>query len=475
MALVAVDPGAVAAAESVKARIQAKYLVAINKPRNPDQARQTILKECKRPGFAESVEFKKPVGGKKIKGLSIRFTEVALAAWENADVDTTIVYEDENYRRVKVTVMDLENNTTFSKEVQVRKTVERKNPRGREILSERTNTKGEIVYIVKATDDELQNKENAMVSKAIRNEGLRLLPADIKDEAVQVARQTVRDRDAKDPDAAKKKILDSFASIGISANDIEKYLKHKTDRLTPKELEDLRDIYVAINEGEATWAQFFGTKDEEGNDDTPPGGPKAGKTKKPSGKGETEQTPLEKEFWHMVKESEVDEGLIKRFVDETATEWNREVSTVMTSALKQWDAFLKRYEAWKAKQKTTKTTGADKDKESSRAHEVFEEYIGMPWKTFNGKKAKGVNEVITEHASKLKGWNDTADGMLVVELIKEKCKKLKESKQYLAFLDELLNPKPKPDDVKPDKCDKAQELAVANNLWEPGGPAQREF
>ena len=200
-ALVAVDPAAVSAAESVKARIQAAYIMALQKPRHEDEARLKILEACKRPAFAERVEFSKPVGGKSIKGPSIRFAELALREWGNVLTETQTIFEDESIRRIKVSVLDLETNAAFSKEIQIKKTVERKKAAGREIVGERINTQGEKVFIVVATDDELHNKEAALISKAVRNEGLRLIPSDITDEALEIARTTMRNNFADDPKA----------------------------------------------------------------------------------------------------------------------------------------------------------------------------------------------------------------------------------------------------------------------------------
>lgn len=251
-----VDPAAVAAAEAAKARIQSAYQMAIYRPRNSDDSRDRILHACKRPMFAEKVEFSKPVGGKQIKGPSIRFAELALREWGNILSDVQILYEDDFVRRSRVMVVDLETNASFSKEIQINKTVERKNKADREVLGERTNTQGQVVFIVKATEDELQNKENAAISKAVRNEGLRVIPTDIVDEALATAKATLADRDKADPDQAKKKILDSFSEIGVKPKDLQKYLGHPTDALSPKELTDLRGIYRAIKDGEASWSDY---------------------------------------------------------------------------------------------------------------------------------------------------------------------------------------------------------------------------
>lgn len=253
------DPSAIAAAESVKARIQAAYIMAINRPRNPDDARARILEACRRPEFAARVEFSKPVSGKQMKGPSIRFAETALRLWGNIDSEVQVVYDDENFRRINVRITDLETNSTFSKQINVRKTVERKNATGRDgvVIGQRLNSKGETVFIVQSTDDELITKENALISKALRNEGLRLIPSDIIDEGLSTARETLRNKDATDPAAAKKTLLDAFSSIGVKPAELEKYLKHKTDTISPAELADLRAVYSAIKEGDATWASYI--------------------------------------------------------------------------------------------------------------------------------------------------------------------------------------------------------------------------
>jgi len=251
------DPAIAAASEAVKARIQSAYIMAIQKPRDTDEARDRILHACKRPGFAERVEFSKPVAGRSIKGPSIRFAELALREWGNIMTDVQVLYEDDAVRRTKVQVIDLETNASFSKEIQISKHVERKNAKDREIISERMNTSGEKVFIVKATEDELHNKEAAAISKALRNEGLRVIPSDIIDEALDTARRTLSDRDKKDPDAAKKAVLDSFSSIGIRPREIQRFLKHDTGSITAAELQELRGIYRAIRDGEAKWSDYL--------------------------------------------------------------------------------------------------------------------------------------------------------------------------------------------------------------------------
>ena len=257
-----IDPAAVAAAESVKARIQAQYLVALSHPRSYDQSRFRIMEACRRPAFADKVEYKKPVGGKTIVGPSVRFAELALREWGNIDYSNTVVYDDEMNRRISVVITDLETNTTFSASIQITKTVERKDSTGREVISERINSYGDKIYIVKATEDEALTKQAAMISKALRNEGLRLIPQEIIEEGIDIARRTQQKDVSSNMDEARKKISDAFGGLGIQPKHLEEYLGHPMSMCVPAEITDLRAIFNAIKNGEAKWNDFV-SEDED--------------------------------------------------------------------------------------------------------------------------------------------------------------------------------------------------------------------
>ncbi len=254
-----VDPAIVAKAESVKARIQAQYIMAFKKPRDEDGARDKILSACKRPKFADKVFYNKPVGsGKSITGPSIRFAELALRAWGNVLTDTQIIHEDDENIHMVVYVTDLEANTSHASEYRISKTVERRSIKsGEEVISERLNTYGDTVYKRKATDDEIRILIASQRSKGMRNDGLRLIPSDIIDEALEIAEATLKTQDAQDPDAAKKKIIDAFSGIGIKPMHLKKYLKHDLETLSPSELTQLRGMYQAIKDGEATFQSYL--------------------------------------------------------------------------------------------------------------------------------------------------------------------------------------------------------------------------
>jgi hypothetical protein len=241
-----------AVAAQVVASVQARYTVAIARPRNLDQVRVSLLNECRRPGFARVAIYNKPIG-QGVTGPSIRFAEAALRCLGNVLPEVITVFDDADKRIVRVSVTDLEGNVTYSKDVTVTKTVERANAKGQEVVGQRVNSRGSTVYIVRASDDDCLNKENALVSKALRTVALRLIPGDILDEALDTVEETLRSKAAEDPAGERKRMVDAFASIGVNPTMLVAHLRHPLEQITPAELSKLRGVYLAIKDGEATW------------------------------------------------------------------------------------------------------------------------------------------------------------------------------------------------------------------------------
>lgn len=245
-------------AAQAKALVAARFLVAERRPRDVDECRVRILAACRRPAFARAAEYAKPIGDGKVRGPSIRFAEEALRIWGNVAVDVSAIQEDETKRRIRITATDLETNTTYATESTMAKTVERRSLRpGQESFGQRVNSKGEVTYVVLATEDELLTKTNAAASKMIRGNGLRLIPADIRDEAMATCRAIAHAEDARDPSAARKAVADAFAPLGVMPSDLKEYLGHALEQSAPAELDELRAFYTAIKEGEVTWQEIM--------------------------------------------------------------------------------------------------------------------------------------------------------------------------------------------------------------------------
>ncbi len=252
---------------AAKAEIEAGYILAMRSPRDENTCRIKITFVCKNLHFAETAMYKKPIGRgqdkKEITGLSIRFAEEAMRLWKNIKTVQTVIYDDFRRRVMKVTVIDLESNVSYSRDITLEKVVERKTSAGRVVLSERTNSYGERVFTVVATEDEIFQKEAALVSKMIRTNGLRLIPEHIRSECEGIIRSVVKEGVDKDPGAAKRKILDSFAKQGIMPKNVEEYIGGSLDIITNDQLLDLQGVYNSIKEGESTWQEIMEKKRAE--------------------------------------------------------------------------------------------------------------------------------------------------------------------------------------------------------------------
>lgn len=254
-------------AAQAKAAVEARYVMAMHRPRQWDQVRQDLLSECRRSSFAnnKSAYYFKPIGN-GVEGLGIRFVEVALRCMTNVLVETSMIFEDFSKEIHRVSVTDLESNLTYPLDVRVSKTVERSKPADDgSYISVRKNSYGRDVYTVPATDDDLLNKRAAQISKAIRTLGLRIIPGDLQDEAEATIKAIRMNEAVSDPDAERKRIADAFCEIGVKASDLTDYLGHALGTCSPVELVNLRGIYGAIRDGESSWKSVMESKAEQQN------------------------------------------------------------------------------------------------------------------------------------------------------------------------------------------------------------------
>lgn len=267
------ETAASANAARERAAIEARYVMAVQRPRSMVEVESRLLKECERPGFAEVARFTRPVGKEKNKdtgnwedkfaeGYSIRFAEAAIRCMRNVYPEAAVVFENDEQRIIRVSVTDLEANVCYASEIIIRKTVERRKPReGQEIISERINSSGQKTYLVQASDDEVTVKQNALISKTLRTAGLRLIPGDILDTCLIQIRKTLR---GIGPEAARDRLMTAFDAIGVTMGDLQLFLGHSLSSINDGELDELRKVYTALKEGETTWAEVMDAKQPKG-------------------------------------------------------------------------------------------------------------------------------------------------------------------------------------------------------------------
>ncbi len=265
---------AVAARE--QALVQARFIMALQRPRNLEDARVRLKDACKIFEFADEAWYSRPAGKeynentgqweeKMAEGFSIRFAEEAGRALGNMLSDSQIIAETPEERIVHVWAMDLETNFTRGVSLSIPKTVERKTPRrGQIVLQERETSKGEKVFICAANRNEMATTQANLVAKAERQCILKMIPAWILRDCQNEIRKTLTAEVRQDPDAARRKMLDAFAEYKIMPSDIQAYLGHTTDRMTAEEVIALRNIYRAITQGETTWDEIMAAREPHG-------------------------------------------------------------------------------------------------------------------------------------------------------------------------------------------------------------------
>lgn len=256
------EAGSQALTAQIEANVKAKLFLARNFPRNWDDVRLKLLAAMRRPILAEGAMYAKPIGNEKVRGLSIRFAEEAMRTMGNVDISTMLVSDDDDKRVYIVTGMDLETNANIQITAVVTKQIERSSKKpDSEVIGTRTNSKGGKTYILKATsEDDYRAKEMALLQKARRDAILFLTPGDIKEECETQIKETVADRDKKDPEGAQKRMVEAFFTFGVTVAELQKFLGHEIRATNPAEMQKCREILTALKDGEATWADIMEAK-----------------------------------------------------------------------------------------------------------------------------------------------------------------------------------------------------------------------
>jgi hypothetical protein len=253
-----------AAAAAARAEIESRIVSARKYPRDVDQFRLDSLRESHRGSFAAISLYNRPVGnGKSAIDWSIRGVETFLQYFGNVHVASHIEWETADQVKLVVAVIDVQRNIGYSTDAVLDKLIERKEVKqGRTVRGRRENSYGDLVYLVEATKDEVRNLLGSERSKLIRDNGKRLLPRHILDECREAVDATLADENAKDPDSAKKKVMDKFAGLGISATMLKEYLGRPLETLSAKDLVDLTPLYNGLKEGDFTWVDVMRSKSE---------------------------------------------------------------------------------------------------------------------------------------------------------------------------------------------------------------------
>ena len=247
-ALAGATPGAIlprgnASTMVAQTREMADALAAVQMakmfPRDMIAVRDRILNACTRPKLAEVACYTYARGGTEVTGPSIRLAEMLAQCWGNMQFGIRELEQKNGESTCEAFAWDLETNARQVKVFQVPHI--RYTRQGAKPLSDPRD-----VY-------ELVMNQGA---RRLRACILGVIPGDIVDEAVAQCDVTLATKFEVTPERVKA-MLDKFAELGVTKEQIEARIQRRVDAITPALLADLGKKYNSIKDGMSKPEDWF--------------------------------------------------------------------------------------------------------------------------------------------------------------------------------------------------------------------------
>lgn len=245
--LVPTQVGALSAVVREDTELKAAIVSAKRFPREEAASYARIMRACERPSMAEDAAYSFPRGGKPVTGPSVYLAREAARCWGNIRHGLRIVSVDEEQVHVRGYALDLETNAYAESEDRFAKKIQRK-----------VNGRTQWVDPDERDLRELVNRRGAI---CVRNAILQVIPADIIEDALRKADDTLR-RAAKgeleqNREDAVRRLVVAFDRFGVRPEMLATFLQHELSLITPDELAELRKVYTSIEDGNTRVADHF--------------------------------------------------------------------------------------------------------------------------------------------------------------------------------------------------------------------------
>lgn len=222
------------------AEAQGKLIIAKRFPRDEIAAYAKAMEACQRPTMAEKAFYSYPRAGQTIEGPTIRFAEELARCWGNIDYGIKELSQDEGKSELQAYAWDLETNAQSVQNFT--------NPHQREA--------GRKMVTLTSQRDIYENNAN-MATRRLRSRILAILPAWFVEDCIAECKRTLAGKnDIPLVDRVKKMVV-SFAKLGVSQEQIERRLKRKVESMTADDFTEYIGIYNAIKGGESKASEWF--------------------------------------------------------------------------------------------------------------------------------------------------------------------------------------------------------------------------
>ena len=228
---------AVAEQSKAIAEVQAQYIMAIQRPRNEDQAVVRIDKMCKRPSLAEKAEYCFPRGKKTVRGPSSDLIRQIARHWMNIDTGIRELSREHGVSEVAAFAIDLECNYKVERTFSVKHWRDTQQG-GYQLTDERDIN--ELIFNMGA------RRQRACLEA--------IIPADVIEEAVAACRRTLE----KNPLSERvPKMLKTYEEIGVSTRMLEQRAEKALKDFTHSDVTEFGALFQAIKEGEMKVGTIF--------------------------------------------------------------------------------------------------------------------------------------------------------------------------------------------------------------------------
>lgn len=221
------------------AEVQAAMVIAKRFPRDPIAATDRILNDCTRPKLAESALYSYSRGGSEITGPSIRLAEAIAQKWGNIQSGIKELERKNGESTVEAYAWDLETNTKMSKTFTV------KHIRHTQKVDYKLEDPRDIYELV-ANDG--ARRQRACI--------LGVIPGDVVEAAVAQCEATLKATADTSPENIKR-LMDAFASYGVTQEMLEKRIQCRMDAIKPAQVVGLKKIYTSLRDGMSTVGTWF--------------------------------------------------------------------------------------------------------------------------------------------------------------------------------------------------------------------------
>ena len=234
-----------AVAQREIAEVQAAMTIAKRFPRNQAKATDRIMVACQRPSLAEGALYTYARGGADITGPSIRLAEAIAQQWGNLSFGIRELDQRLGESTVEAFAWDLETNTRQTKTFQVK--------------HYRHTKKGGYGLTDPRDIYEMVANQGA---RRLRACILGIIPGDVVEAAVNQCEATLTAKADISPDAVKK-MVEVFASHGVTQAMIEARIQRRLDSITPAQIISLRKVYNSLKDGMSKPGDWFDASVEE--------------------------------------------------------------------------------------------------------------------------------------------------------------------------------------------------------------------